>query len=82
MWTKHLKTDKAKKDFEVYLRNSSSLIERLKAILTEKLEVLEKEEFSLSSYDTASWAYKQAHINGAKAEIQTLLDLFNFTKDQ
>ncbi len=32
----------------------------------------EKTETSISAYDNPSWAYKQAHINGARRVYKTL----------
>lgn len=80
-WTNHLNTPEKKQEFEKSLRNDVLVMTRLKGILDKHLEVIKEKEASLSSYDSPSWPYLQAHLNGKKDEIQKLLQLLNFLKD-
>ena len=75
-WVADKKTDKEKKDFFESLTNNRFVLGRLKDILLEDLEALEKQ--GVSDYDSPSWAYKQADLNGQKRQIQRVLDLLSF----
>jgi hypothetical protein len=76
-WTKHLEAG-AKKQFEDLVRNTTTVLTRLRAIIEEKDAVLTKQETTLESYDTPSWAYKQAYLNGKRAAYREIRDLTNF----
>ena len=76
-WTSHIKDAQQKKDFESYVRNSSSVLERLTEIISVKVDSLDCPAFD-SDYEEAAWAYKQADRNGqlrAYLEILKLTDL-------
>lgn len=77
VWTSHLKEEKDRKDFEGYLRNSTTIFDRLRDILHEK-----KPKPSKQDYEKASWAYYQAHQNGKEEAIKEILDLINFYVDK
>ena len=77
-WSKHLSNDKDKLDFERYVYNSKRLLERIKEILTEKGEALERSEVNIKTYETPNWQYRQAHKNGYREclnTIKTLVDM-------
>jgi hypothetical protein len=76
-WTSHLKDPEARKDFEQYVRNSTSILERLTDIINTKVDALDCPPFD-PDYGDAAWAYKQADRNGqlrAYLEILKLTDL-------
>ena len=76
-WTSHIKDAQQKKDFEAYVRISSSVVERLTDLITMKVDYLDCHAFD-SDYEEAAWAYKQADRNGqlrAYLEILKLTDL-------
>lgn len=80
-WTKHLPTEKDKKEFEDLLRRSTVLSRRIKEMLVHRLESLESKELSAKAYETASWPYQQADINGSRRELKYLISLFDYLKE-
>ena len=79
-WTKHLKDPEAKADFEKLLRNSTISLGRLREIVEEKLNALDRSEVKTEVYDSPNWAYKQADTNGARRVLMNLLAMLDFTK--
>lgn len=73
LWCKKLK-GKEKEDFETYVRNATQIVERLRDIIREREEEIGKSETS-DDYESGSWAYKQAHRNGRKEELNALKTL-------
>jgi len=78
-WVDNLKTEKERQSFFDTLKNNRFVLKRLKEILEEELGKLNK--LSESSYDSPSWAYLQADINGQKRQITRVLDLLSFLGD-
>ena len=80
VWTQHLKTQEQKEGFAKALLNQadSPILKRLKGILTKRLQELEDKETNREVYNTANWSHLQAHDNGAKMELKTILDILNF----
>lgn len=75
-WLDHLKDPKEREDFKKYVLNSRPVLDKLSKIVYNMS--IERGKVSESDYDSASWAYKQAHKNGfneALEKIQSLLDL-------
>ena len=71
-WNSHLKGEE-KDNFDKYIRNAISIIERLDSVLVGKIDEASKPK--KSDYDSPSWAYKQADTNGylrALNELRTL----------
>lgn len=79
-WTKHLRDKEAKEDFERLLRNSTISLGRLREILEEKLEALDRSEVKTEVYDSPNWAYKQADVNGCRRILMNLIQMLEFTK--
>lgn len=77
-WTKHLKTEAERKEFEASVRHDTLVLGRLAEILSEKLSQLDRAEVSLSEYENPSWAYKQAHANGVRTGLTVVLNLLSF----
>jgi hypothetical protein len=70
LWTANVVNNfEEKTSFEEYLRNNTRLLTRLKQIIEDKENALDKIDYSLSSYDNSNWSHKQAHINGRRAEL-------------
>lgn len=74
-WTKHLKSEAEKKEFIDAVRHDTLVLGRLADIIQEKLQGLQNRETSPSEYDNPSWAYKQAHTNGLKLGLTSILSL-------
>jgi hypothetical protein len=80
VWTKHLKDEDRRKDFESLLRNTVTVLSRLREIINEKEASLLKEEAARETY-SAGYPYLQAHLNGRKAELKELRELLSFIPD-
>lgn len=74
-WTKHLRTEAERKEFSALVLNDRIVLDRLSAIVEEKLSGLQSREVSATEYDSPSWAYKQAHLNGVKSGLTAILKL-------
>ena len=77
-WTSHLTTEKDKDNFRNQIRASKDVLERMKQLLNEEEDVLNKSEINQKSYETNSWSSLQAHKNGYRQcihIIKTLVDL-------
>lgn len=79
-WTKHLKTDKERKDFEEILTRNTMIFGRLREILHNRLDQLDRKDFSDKDFDETNWAEKQAHRLGKRSVYHDLLDLIDFSK--
>lgn len=82
-WVQLFKSDPEKlKEFETYFLNSNRLINALMEIIRKKKEILDRKELTEDMYDSPSWAAKQAHMNGAKAELRFIESLFQLKEIQ
>ena len=72
-WLSHLKDSQDKDKFIYKLKSSKDIFERLNEIIIEKIETLDKT--NKEDYDKASWAFYQAHKNGAKEALNEILML-------
>ncbi len=64
-------TDEEKEDLRQYLKNSTRMFDLLKNMIQKRYDVASSVKDT--DYDSASWAYKQAHRNG---KLETLEDLY------
>ena len=74
-WTNHLKDPEEKKRFRSYIYNSRGLLDRQIDILKEMENELDRSETDTNSYDSPSWAAKQAHKNGYRECLQKITKL-------
>lgn len=80
IWTSHLKTKDEKLAFEKLLKNTDKrVLDAIERILLSNLQLMDKRE-DLDSYDSPSWAYRQAHINGYREGISKGLELIQDLK--
>ena len=63
-WTENCKTQEEKEQFEIYLRNSTQIFDRLKEIIEEENKQIARSETGQKQYDEPNWKYRQAHKNG------------------
>lgn len=75
VWTKGLSADR-KENLEKLIRNSHIVLSRLKEIVEEDLESLQK--VNESDYESQNWAYRQAHLNGKQDYARQMLRLLSF----
>lgn len=76
-WVKHLPKNE-QESFAQIVKNSTTVLSRLKDILDERLRDLSNKEVKLTEYDSPAWSSKQAHRNGQFAAIKQLRDLLSF----
>lgn len=67
-------------EFKEYLLNSKKVLDKLRKMLYNMYR--EAEKTSLNDYDSASWAYKQAHLNGKKEVIRHLISLVTLDPEE
>lgn len=77
-WTKHLKTEEDKKEFEQYLVGSPRIFNRLDDILAEYEKSLDRSEVDPKSFDQPNWDYRQAYKNGYRACLMKMKELIKF----
>lgn len=76
-WIKNLPKDEAV-EFEKTLRHSTIVLSRLSEILDEQIKNLDRQEMTSEAYDSPSWAYKQAHLNGERSRLTKVKQLLSF----
>lgn len=81
-WTAHLQDLEKKKEFEELLFNSRTVLNRLQEILRRKGVSISNTESDLDSYDSPSWSHKQAHLNGERKSLKTILNLITFDRGE
>ena len=64
IWGSHIEDAEERDDFIKYVKNSSSLLDRMTDILTKKIEAADATRLLKKNFDMASWAYDQADTNG------------------
>lgn len=79
-WTQRLKTQDQKEKFLQALKNDTLVLGRLREIIEEDIAALSRREVRMDSYDSPSWAFRQAHLNGVKQTLHGLRDLLSFLR--
>jgi hypothetical protein len=80
VWTKNLKTEEERQNFNNQLYGARPVLSRLYELLNEKEAELGKTERSKGTYANPNWAYLQAHYNGCASMIASIKELI--TLDQ
>lgn len=73
-WTQGLQGQQ-KADFESMVRNSTTLLKRLREIIEEKTTVINKQTYSVDDFKDPSWGYKQAFRNGELSQLSKFLEI-------
>lgn len=68
-WTSHLKDPKEKSEFEKEVLRAKDVLDRLKQIILNKENTLDRIETSIQVYDTPNWDVRQAHKNGNRETL-------------
>lgn len=76
-WTKHLKDQDAKENFQNQVLGSKQVLERLSEIIGEDLKNTEERQMSHKTFESPNWAEHQAYMNGYKQALKTLLKLID-----
>ena len=75
-WTAHIaNSPEEKESFERTVRTSTTVFDRLVQIIKEKEAAIDRIDYQPSTYEDAGWAYKQAHLNGRRAELAEIKQL-------
>lgn len=75
-WTQG-KTAEEKEQYIRSLRNSRWILDDLSKIIQKHDADLEYKEISPRAYDNANWPYRQAHTNGYRQAMRTILNLID-----
>lgn len=67
-------------DFQRLVLGSQKVLDRLTEIVYNK--VSSDESVKTVDYDSASWAYRQAHVNGRKEAFNEILKLLELRQEQ
>jgi hypothetical protein len=77
-WLSHLPQGKERDELENLIRNSTTVLGRLRDIVLKEIEGIEHWEKNPNYYDNPCWSHKQAHMNGQRSSYQDLLRLLSF----
>lgn len=73
VWTQGLRNPTEKEEFEKIVYASKKVLDKLKDIVYNKINGVEKT--SLQDYESPSWAYRQADINGYRRAMEEMLSI-------
>lgn len=82
VWTKNLKTEAERENFNNQLLGARPVLERLGELLDEKEKELDRSERSQKAYENPNWAYLQAHRNGCAGMLQSIKELINLDQQR
>jgi hypothetical protein len=77
-WFKGERDKKVRDDFEKMLRHDGVVLGRLRDVIDELREEIERQETSIEDFDSPSWALKQASRLGEKRGLNKVRDLLTF----
>lgn len=81
-WTEHIQDPDEKLKFERFIKSSKPILEHLILLLKNKKDSLERQELDAKMFDNPNWDYKQAFLNGKKAEISELIKLIDLDQQK
>jgi hypothetical protein len=81
-WTKHLKDPEDKSRFENSIYGAKDVLDRLKDILSDMENALDRNELSIEVYSSPNWAERQAHKNGNRETLNYLKKLVNLDEQR
>lgn len=82
VWIRHLPQGRLEnKDFEAAVRNSTIALGRLREILQEEINSLDKSETSDSQFSDPNWSHKQAYRNGQRSKLRYILSILEFDQN-
>lgn len=81
-WTKHIKDEAEKKQYEQSLHKAKWVLDDVKRLINSSEEALEASEISPKSYDNANWAYRQAHCNGYRQALRDFTQLLTLDQQE
>lgn len=83
-WIRHLsKSDQEhKENFEAAIRNSTIALGRLREIIQDELDQLDRAEASEKQFDQPNWSHKLAYWNGQRSKLRSFLSLLTFDQKE
>lgn len=81
-WTEHLKTEEEKERFQNSIYSAKIVLERLKDIIEEDEQTLDRSETDERVYETPNWDYRQAHKNGMRKYLNTIKKLIDLDQQK
>jgi hypothetical protein len=78
-WFKHLPVEE-QEEFKKSLRASHRILDRLKTLLIEDVDLIANVEEKDDTY-TDGYPYKQAFLNGRRKSLKHVLDYLSFLED-
>lgn len=84
LWTKGLERGKTTNLFTDGLKHSlvhDKFFDKLRTIIKQELDLLDRTEQSNADYSDPSWAYRQAHRNGQVASLTKILTLISYKEE-
>jgi hypothetical protein len=81
IWSRHLPDDR-RKNFEDLVKNSTTVLERLRQLIDEELNALDGKEETESDFDSPAWAQKQAFRNGKRTGLKRVRQLLSFIPER
>jgi len=81
-WTRHLKDQKDKSDFEDQIKSYRPVLERLQQLIEAKAKTLEVAEYSVKDFDTPNWEVKHAWRVGGRAFAHYVTQLLNLDQKE
>ncbi len=81
VWTKHLKEEE-KEGFQKRVLGAKKVLERLKELLSEDYQGLDRIETDSRVFDKPNWDYRQAYANGYKACLKQYIKLVDLDQQK
>lgn len=83
-WIRHLSNQdqESRNNFEAAIRNSTVALGRLREIIKEELESLDRAEFSDKQFEDPNWSHKLAYLNGQRSKLKSFLNLLTFDQER
>ena len=82
IWTKHCKDDTEKEKVQKSIQGSKKTLDILHKILVEMESDLDRAEINPRTYEIPNWDYRQAHNNGYRQCLTTIMKLVNLDQQR
>lgn len=79
IWVKDLKNEEERTKFKETVLNSQKVLDKLREIVYNMS--IDRERVKSTDYDSPSWAYKQAHLNGEQEAYRKVIEILTFNKE-
>lgn len=80
VWAKDQPDQATKTSFERQVVGAKPVLDRMKTILKEEFNSLDRSEIDIKVFEDPNWAYKQAYKNGYRAALGVITKLVDLDK--